>query len=270
MSDTTSAGPARPADDWRQAGRSWGARATEWAYLFEPGGRSANQLLFDELAVGEGTRYLDVACGSGLAAHTAAARGAAVSGLDAAEALIHIARARTPAGDFRVGDLAALPFADDNFDVVTSFNGIWKGNDDGLRESRRVLADDGRLGLTFWGSFDRNDLLPYFLAVIEHSPPSHQHATADLGDTANVMEHMLRAAQFEIERQGAVDVINEWPDVETAVRAMASAGAAVPAIESIGYDGFCDVLRGIYAPRHEPHLGLRLCSELAWITARPR
>ena len=65
-------------------------------------------MLFDALGVGGGVRRLDVACGSGLAVNTSARRGAAVSGLDAAEALTDIARARTPDADFRVGDMFAL------------------------------------------------------------------------------------------------------------------------------------------------------------------
>ena len=160
---TTDTPPTR--GDWREAGRGWGARAKEWAYLFEPYARPANYLLLDELAVGDATRYLDVACGSGLAANIAARRGASVSGLDAAVTLIDIARARTPEGDFRVGDMFALPFADGTFDVVTSFNGIWNECEDALREARRVLTQDGQVGMTFWGSYDRMGLLPYFLST---------------------------------------------------------------------------------------------------------
>ena len=255
--------------DWRAAGRGWGARATEWAYLFEPYARPANELLLDELRVGPGTRYLDVACGSGLASQAAARRGAAVSGLDAAAALIDIARARTPGGNFHVGTMFELPFDAASFDVVTSFNGIWNGCDDALREVRRVLQEDGRLGLTFWGSYERMGLLPYFLAVIEHSPASHQTATRDIGDTAAVIEEALRSTGYELLSAGTVEVANEWPDVDTAVRALASAGPSVPAIEAIGYDAFCDDLRRVVAPWQDVHIGVRTTSELGWVTARP-
>ncbi len=258
-----------PRNDWREAGRGWGARAKEWAYLFEPYARPANDLVLDELAVGDGTNYLDIACGSGLAANIAARRGASVSGVDAAAALIDIAQARTPEGDFRVGDMFALPFADDSFDVVTSFNGIWNECEDALREVRRVLAPDGKVGMTFWGSFDRMGLLPYFLAIIEHSPPSHQVATASIGDTAGVAQLMLSSTGFDLRSAGAVEVVNEWPDVDTAIRALAAAGPAVPAIESIGYDNFCDVLRDIVTPLHDVRTGVRIASELGWVTAGP-
>jgi len=268
---TTAMTDATRQDKWIEAGRGWGARAKEWAYLFEPYALSANQLVFDQLSVGPATRYLDVACGSGFAANIADRRGATVAGLDASEALIDIARARTPDGDFRVGDMFALPFDEGAFDVVTSFNGIWNRCDDALDQARTVLTDDGRLGLTYWGAHERMGLMPYFLTVIQHSPSSHQTATMELGETSTVMADMLRATDFELLDQGTVEVINEWPDVDTAVRALAAAGPSVPAIEAIGYDNFCEALREVIAPLHDRDgcVGVRISSELGWVTARP-
>ena len=188
-------------------GRSWswlGARAVEWAYLIESDARPANELLFDRLGVGDGLRLIDIACGSGFAAQLAAERSAQVSGVDAAEALVAIARARTPSGDFRVGDMFNLPFADNSFDVATSFNGIWKGCEGALDEARRVLVPGGGLGLTFWGRYDHLGLLPYFLKMIELSPPDHGTASVEQGDTGRrgVVEDMLAATGFEpVERR---------------------------------------------------------------------
>ena len=270
MTDTAEAGSESPVRvDWEEAGRGWGARALEWAYLFEPYARPANDVLFDQLAVGDGARVLDVACGSGLAANTASRRGASVAGLDASADLIDIARSRTPAGDFRVGDMFALPFDDDSFDVVTSFNGIWNGCEAALREVRRVLIDGGRFGMTFWGPYDRLGLMPYFLKVIELSPPSHQSATMEQGETRLVVEDMLRTTNFHIQGQGTVDVINEWPDVVTAVRALAAAGPSVPAIDAVGYDTFCRELGDVITPLHDPGTGVRISSEFGWVTTAP-
>ena len=258
-------------DKWIDAGRGWGARAKEWAYLFEPYALPANQLVFDRLGVGATTRHLDVACGSGFAANLARRRGATVSGIDASEALIDIARARTPDGDFRVGDMNALPFHEGAFDTVTSFNGIWNGCDDALDQARVVLTDTGLLGLTYWGAFERVGLMPYFLTVIEHSPPSHQAANVELGETSNVIGDMLRAADFDLLDQGTVEVINEWPDVDTAVRALAAAGPSVPAIEAVGYDNFCRAVSDVITPMldRDERVGVRISSELGWVTARP-
>jgi SAM-dependent methyltransferase len=271
MTELTEAPEARGQDQWIEAGRGWGARAKQWAYLFEPYALPANQLVFDRLEVSANTRYLDVACGSGFAAMTARRRGAIVTGLDASEELVDIARARTPDGDFRVGDMFALPFAEGSFDVVTSFNGIWNGCDAALEQARMVLTDNGRLGLTYWGSYEHMGLMPYFLTVIEHSPPSHQAANMEIGETSSVIANMLQATNFDLLEQGTVEVVNEWPDVDTAVMALAAAGPSVPAIEAIGYDSFCAALREVIAPMRDPdhRLGVRISSELGWVTARP-
>ncbi|MBA3910085.1 MAG: hypothetical protein C0524_09400 [Rhodobacter sp.] len=70
----------------------------------------------------------------------AASRGAVVSGFDAAEALLEIARERVPGGDFRTADLEAMPFGDAVFDVVTGFNAFQFAGDPvrALSEARRV------------------------------------------------------------------------------------------------------------------------------------
>ncbi len=163
----------------------------------------------------------------------------------------------------------ALPFPDATFDVATSFNGIWKGCEGALREAKRVLTSEGRLGLTFWGRFERMGLMPYFLKVIELSPESHGTASVEQGDTQNVIGDMLEATGFvEVER-GTVDVVNEWPDVSTAVRALAAAGPSVPAIEAVGYEAFCDALDEVLSPLHVDGHGVRITSEFGWITARP-
>jgi ubiquinone/menaquinone biosynthesis C-methylase UbiE len=254
--------------DWREAGEAWGDRATDWAYLFEPYARSANQAVLDQLAVAEGARMLDIACGSGFAAHLASERGAAVSGVDASEGLVTIARARTPQGDFRVGDMFALPFPDASFDAATSFNGIWKGCESALLEARRVLVRGGRIGLTFWGPFEHLGLMPYFIKVIELSEASHATANMEHGDTQNVIEDMLEATGFERLERGTVTVVNEWPDTEIAVRALVSAGPSVPAIRTVGLDAFCDALRSVIEPMHVPGVGIRVTSVFDWITAR--
>ena len=191
--------------DWQEAGRAGGARPADWAYLFEPHARPANEVIFDQLGVGEGTRLLGIACGAGFAAQLAARRGAAVAGIDASDALVRIARARTADGDFRLGDVFALPFPGACFDVATSFNGIWKGCEAALREAARVLVPGGRLGLAFWGRPDHVGLMPYFLqdhrAVTaqprrgQHPPGRHRAARCDRGDAGLGRLHAARARE---------------------------------------------------------------------------
>jgi SAM-dependent methyltransferase len=96
----------------------WGGAAHIWAELQEPITVPLWQAMLDVTQVGPGIRLLDAGCGAGGASLLAAQRGALVNGLDAAEALLAIARLRVPDGDFRVGDLEILPYAASTFDTV--------------------------------------------------------------------------------------------------------------------------------------------------------
>jgi SAM-dependent methyltransferase len=64
-------------------GRLWGARAHDWANIVEGCVRPVYETVLTRLAIGPDKRYLDVGCGSGMAAQMAAERGADVSGIDA-------------------------------------------------------------------------------------------------------------------------------------------------------------------------------------------
>jgi ubiquinone/menaquinone biosynthesis C-methylase UbiE len=74
--------------------------------------------------VQSGDHVLDVACGTGVVAITAAIRGARVTGLDLTPELPEVARdnARVAALDIDwwEGDVESLPFPPDNFDIVIS------------------------------------------------------------------------------------------------------------------------------------------------------
>ena len=152
----------------------------EWAYLAEPYALPANEQLVDRLGVNAGMRLLDIACGSGFAASVAARRGAVVSGVDASEQLVAIAEARTPSGSFQTGDMFALPFPDDSFDVATSFNGIWKGCEGALEEARRVLIQRVA-SASLSGGANRAEwtpaLLPEGPRVVSRQPCLCQHGT---------------------------------------------------------------------------------------------
>jgi len=126
-------------------GQLWGKAAQDWAELQEPMAAPLWEAMLDAGAVGPGIRVLDAGCGAGGASVLAASRGARVNGLDAAEALLAIARARVPDGDFRRGDLATLPYAAGVFDAVIAANVLPYVTDQRrvLAELRRVCASGG-------------------------------------------------------------------------------------------------------------------------------
>lgn len=76
----------------------------------------------DAARVEPGKHVLDVACGTGIVARTAADRldgSGTVTGLDLNDAMLTVARRVRPDLEFRQGDAAALPFDDDAFDAIT-------------------------------------------------------------------------------------------------------------------------------------------------------
>ena len=215
-------------------GRLWGARARDWAEVQERQCAAAYRAVLEHARVGRGTRHLDVGCGSGMAARMSASLGAEVAGIDAAEALIEIARERTPAGDFRQGEIEALPFDDDAFDLVTGFNAFQFAGDpaQALREAGRVTKPGGTIVIMTWGEpagMEAASLVAALRPLLPAPPPGAP------GPFALSDEAILRA--FAVGgglTPGAVfDVDTHWfyRDEETALRGLGSAGVAVRAIE---------------------------------------
>lgn len=255
-------------DDWRTAGRAWGERACDWAYLFEPYCIPAYDTVLPRAGVGEGTRLLDVACGSGLAATFARRLGADVHGVDASEELLAIAHDRLPGADLRAASLFDLPFGAGSFDVVTAFNGIWYGNDGALAEVERVLRPGGTAALTFWGDPTRMDHAAYFLAIAGCSPPDEGDDVIDLGRIAEpgVAEAMLTNVGLRPRERGTVRCVSEWPGRDVAARAVAAPGVAHHAIRHVGLEAFvATALDAI--ERYRTASGYRLASDLDYVIA---
>ncbi|MEJ2384282.1 MAG: class I SAM-dependent methyltransferase [Xanthomonadales bacterium] len=97
----------------------------------------------------DGLRVLDAACGEGYGSALLAERAASVTGVDISEDAIAHARARYAAANlaFEVADGTALPFDDDAFDCVVSFETLEHLHDQKglLGEFRRVLKPGGFL-----------------------------------------------------------------------------------------------------------------------------
>lgn len=96
-------------------------------------------------AAGPGTRALDLACGTGDIAFALAARGAHVVGLDITHRMLQFARAKQRGPQFVTGDMLALPFGNEAFDVVTTGYGLRNVPDipRAIAEARRVLRPGG-------------------------------------------------------------------------------------------------------------------------------
>src|SRR6266436_4004902 len=106
--------------------------------------------------VQSGQRVLDVACGTGVVAITAARIGANVTGLDLTPELLERARENSGVAevdvDWHEGDVEALPFPDGAFDVVLSqFGHMFAPRPEAaIAEMLRVLKPGGTIAFSTW------------------------------------------------------------------------------------------------------------------------
>ena len=236
-------------------GRRWGARARDWADVQEGQFAAAFHAVLAHAEVGPGTNHLDAGCGAGMAAALSASLGARVSGLDAAETLLKIARERVPNGDFRQGDLEALPFEDDSFDLVTGFNSFQFAGDaeQALREAGRVTRPGGKIAIMTWGEPAGMEAAGHIAALKPLLPPPPPGAG---GPFALSQEASLRAFAEAggLTPLETVDVDTPWhyPDLETALRGMASSGVAVKAAEHSDEDALMSAMTAFLKPFEKP------------------
>jgi SAM-dependent methyltransferase len=248
--------------DWRVVDEGWGRAAVDFAALSEPGNCREYVAMHHHLRVEDGDRLLDVACGAGLAVELAALRGAVCAGIDASPRLVAVARDRSPAADLRVGDMAALPWVDAAFDVVTSFRGIWGTTEPALAQVYRVLRPGGRVGLTVWGHLKASPgawaLAPFRLAA----PPkvAHQAAMVSLG-RPGVGEELLARHGFTDVRRVDVPCVWEFADPEGYARALLSTGPAFEAVQHVGEAAF--VAAAVEGARERVRAGLPLRASIA-------
>ncbi len=231
--------PGGASGDWRGVDEGWGRRAVDFATLGEPANAREYVALHQALGVGAGDRVLDLACGAGLAVELAGIRGATTAGIDASARLVAVARDRSPAADLRVGDMHDLPWADESFDVVTSFRGIWGTTPDAVVEARRVLRAGGRLGLTVWGHIKVSSgawaLGPFGLAA--PAKVANQAAMVALGRPGAGEQLLADLGFIDVERI-EVPFAWEFADPEAYARALASMGPAYEAIQAVGEEVF--------------------------------
>ena len=116
----------------------------------------AGELLCEAAGLRAGQKVLDVACGSGNIALSAARRFCDAVGIDYVPALIGRARERAAAerlpATFEVGDAEALPYDDASFDAVLSTFGVMFAPDQeqAAAELVRVCRPGGTIALANW------------------------------------------------------------------------------------------------------------------------
>jgi demethylmenaquinone methyltransferase/2-methoxy-6-polyprenyl-1,4-benzoquinol methylase len=135
----------------------------------------------DLARVGPGSRALDVATGTGDLAIELSRRGASVTGLDFAPAMLDVARAKAPGVAFDRGDALALPYEDARFDAATVGFGArnFSDLDRGLREMARVVRPGGRVVVLEITTPNRQPLSWFFGVWFDRLVPALGRVAAD-------------------------------------------------------------------------------------------
>jgi len=136
--------------DLEQSG--WTHKALAYDQHFAPVADQAIDAILDLAGNVAGCELLDICCGTGNLAASAAARGARVTAIDFAPTMIEIARVKVPGARFEIGDAETLRFSNGSFDVALCSFGLWHlaEPDKAIAEAERVLKSGGIYAYSTW------------------------------------------------------------------------------------------------------------------------
>lgn len=217
-------------------GDLWGQAPADWAALQEPLHAPLWEAMLSAAGVGAGTALLDAGCGAGGLSASAASRGAKVSGLDAAAGLIEQAGRRVPGGEFRVGDLEELPYADGSFDAALAANSVQYAADPAaaIAELKRVTRPGGRVVVGIWGEAERCEFR-FALAAIAGAMPQPPNGEGPFAlSVPGALEALMAKGGLAADVRKEVACPFEYADLATAWRATAAAGPIQGAIRAVG------------------------------------
>lgn len=248
----------------------WGARPRDWAEIQEGMVRALYDAALRAIGVSEGTDHLDVGCGAGMAAQLAAALGARVTGIDATPGLIEIAKQRTPEGDFSVGEIELLPYAEDSFDTVVGFNSFqFAANPaNALREAGRVGRSGAPIAVATWGPPDQCETATLLKAYGSLMPPPPPGAEGPFAlSEPGALESFVERAGLTPRETADVECVWDYPDVETALRGLNSAGPGTAAIRAAGAERVNKVVGGALAEFRTGEGGVRMRNTFRYLIA---
>ena len=231
-------------------GPLFGARAATWAETWEGPkgwGTPVYTHVLDQAQVGPGTTVLDCGCGAGRFISLAAERGASAAGIDASRQLVEIAATQNPEADLRVGDLEALPWRDDSFDIVTGFSSFQFAEDHtaALAEAGRVSQGD------VWVVIPtrlRDSAIPQVFATLMPLLPSQTRLILKSSgmyalSAPGALDEVLTTAGMTPRSDETIDATTVFADAAAAVEAFLSAGATELAVR---YSGQSVVATALY------------------------
>ncbi|MGR8947900.1 MAG: class I SAM-dependent methyltransferase [Gammaproteobacteria bacterium] len=170
------------------------------------------EMLIDSTELDAGARILDVACGTGVVARSAAAHvgsNGKLVGVDLNPGMLDIARQKTKAmpvaSEWHEANAQEMPFLDSTFDNVFCQCGIMFFPDKPLamREMHRVLRPGGKLAANVWRSLNRT---PGFAALERAISTYVSEEAAAIVQSPFIIDHPNELKEL-VERAGFKDIL---------------------------------------------------------------
>jgi len=137
-----------------------------------------------------------------------------------------------------------------------------------LREARRVAKPGAAVCIVVFGREDHNELVPVLHAIRSLLPAMPPGAPGPLALSApGTLDGLISRAGLTVTERGRVETAYEYPDQQTALRAIGSAGLAVLAERTAGQPAVMAAVARAIAPYRTPAGGYRLAVESAYIAA---
>ena len=199
--------------------------------------------LVEAAGIAPGQAVLDVACGTGIVARTAADRMGGrghVVGLDINQGMLTVAGRLRPDIEWRQGDAGDLPFAAGSFDAVLCQSGLMFFPDraGALREMARVAAPGGTVAVQVWDLLEAQaGYGAMYEAFAEHLGPEGMQLESSywsLGDL-ELMESLFEAAGLRVTGTRTRASTVHFGSAEEAV---ATEIGATPLAQRIGQDTY--------------------------------
>jgi SAM-dependent methyltransferase len=255
-------------------GKLWGAEPENYTEINEPINKSLWEVMLASAKVGKDTRFLDAGCGAGGACVLAAGLGAKVTGLDASEALVNIARQRVPNGEFRVGDIEELPYKNNSFDVCFSSQTLYFADNPNtaVHEMKRVTIPNGRVVIGIWGAPEYCDLARLGQAVRNAvsdslpNPPPKPPPTFSLSGPG-LLEGLMEQAGLKISDSEELDQQYEYSDLDNFWQGMKTTGPVQGLIRLIGKEKAKEALSEAGAPLQDSKGAVKLKNRVRYVIA---
>lgn len=212
--------------------------------------------LTDLAEIESGHRVLDVACGTGVVTRAAlmevGMRGE-VTGVDRNERMLAIARKKSPAIDWQLGNATSLPFEDNSFDrVLCQFSLMFMDNRIAvIKELLRVCKPAGKVAVSVWATLDQSKVYTALVNLTRQfaGPRAAMKLAApwSLGVPGKMDNLLLSAGVMEYECHERVGIAR-FPSVDTFVEVHLRSAGEYHAIDAENLEQLKRAAEQVLAP----------------------